>query len=137
MIDEAAVLAALEHVLDPEIGLDVVNLGLVYDVAVDAEAGTVRVKMSLTSPGCPLGESITRDAQTVLWRLGGIQEVDVQIVWNPPWRPEMMTLRGRRLLGIKPLYYQFTAERAGEFTWEYLEKGPIWRVAISRTGERK
>lgn len=100
MVTEAAVLAALEHVIDPEIGLDVVNLGLVYDVTVNAETGAVSVEMTLTSPGCPLGESITRDALNLLWRLEGVKDADVRIVWDPPWQPEMVTPRGRSMLGI-------------------------------------
>ena len=78
----------LAEVMDPEIGLSIVELGLVYDVAYDE--GDVLVTMTLTSPGCPLGPVIRGEAYAKLKEVPGVNDVDVQIVWNPPWDPRTM-----------------------------------------------
>ena len=78
----------LAEVLDPEIMLSIVELGLVYDVAYDN--GDVLVTMTLTSPGCPLGPVIRGEAYAKLKEVPGVRDVDVQIVWNPPWDPRTM-----------------------------------------------
>lgn len=90
----------MEQVIDPEIGLDVVNLGLVYDVYINEESESVAVELTLTSPGCPLGEEITRDAERVLLALPGVRRADVSIVWDPPWHPDRVTPLGRARLGL-------------------------------------
>ncbi len=89
---------ALRCVIDPELGLNVVDLGLVYDVTV--EDGNVRVAMTMTTPACPLGETLTEQAeaairQTVL----GVRSVTVDLVWEPPWRPAMMSDAAKAQLG--------------------------------------
>lgn len=78
----------LREVIDPEINLSIVDLGLVYDIQMDE--GTVLVTMTLTSPGCPLGPVIRGEAYAKLRELPGVKDVDVQIVWNPPWDPRTM-----------------------------------------------
>ena len=78
----------LAEVMDPEIGLSIVELGLVYDVAYDE--GDVLVTMTLTSPGCPLGPVSRGEAYAKLKEVPGVNDVDVQIVWNPPWDPRTM-----------------------------------------------
>jgi metal-sulfur cluster biosynthetic enzyme len=78
----------LREVIDPEINLSIVDLGLVYDIQMDD--GTVLVTMTLTSPGCPLGPVIRGEAYAKLRELPGVKDVDVQIVWNPPWDPRTM-----------------------------------------------
>jgi len=94
---------ALRTVIDPEIGLDIVTLGLVYDVAVDTDSAvpgdTIHVTHTLTTPGCPMHESIRWGAQTALLQLSGVEEAEVEIVWDPPWHPSMMTEAGRNLAG--------------------------------------
>lgn len=99
VLTEQAVLAALQQVIDPEIGCNIVDLGLVYNIAIaDAK---VSVQMTLTTPGCPMGESIAQGAQ---WALLGIAEVEdavVEIVWDPPWQPAMMTDIGRAAIGMR------------------------------------
>jgi metal-sulfur cluster biosynthetic enzyme len=78
----------LREVNDPEINLSIVDLGLVYDV--QYEDGDVLVTMTLTSPGCPLGPIIRGEAYAKLRELPGVKDVDVQIVWSPPWDPRTM-----------------------------------------------
>ena len=88
---------ALRAVKDPELNLNVIDLGLVYEIEV-SEAGDVHVEMTLTSPGCPVGPEMLSDAQTVLEKLEGVKKVDVELVWEPYWTPEKMDPRVRSLL---------------------------------------
>lgn len=91
--------AKLAEVKDPEIDMSIVELGLVYDIQIDD--GTVLVTMTLTSPGCPLGPVIRGEAYAKLRELAGVKDVDVQIVWNPPWDPRTMASEDVRMaLGI-------------------------------------
>lgn len=92
------VLSVLKEVEDPEIGVNVVDLGLVYTVHVDA--GSVNVEMTLTAPGCPMHETIARAAEMAIETLPDVKDAHVQMVWNPPWTPERLTDEGRRLLGF-------------------------------------
>jgi metal-sulfur cluster biosynthetic enzyme len=78
----------LAEVMDPEINMSIVELGLVYDITFDD--GDVLVTMTLTSPGCPLGPVIRGEAYAKLREIPGVKDVDVQIVWNPPWDPRTM-----------------------------------------------
>jgi metal-sulfur cluster biosynthetic enzyme len=89
---------ALRAVKDPELGLNIIDIGLVYDVTV-TEAGVAIVKMTLTSPGCPAGAEITDDVKRTLMDLDGITDVDLEIVWEPYWTPEKMDPRVRAFLG--------------------------------------
>lgn len=89
---------ALRQVKDPELDMNIVDLGLVYDVEV--AGGEVRVKMTLTSPGCPAGPMITNDAYRVLRGLEGVTDVDIEIVWEPYWTPERMDPKVRALMGL-------------------------------------
>ena len=90
--------AALRQVKDPELDLNIIDLGLVYDVEVDQ--GEVRVKMTLTSPGCPAGPQIVHDADRTIKTLEGVKDVDIEIVWEPYWSPEKMDPKVRALLGF-------------------------------------
>jgi metal-sulfur cluster biosynthetic enzyme len=83
------VIEALRDVYDPELAMDVVAMGLVYDVLVD-RAGDVQVDMTLTTPGCPVAESLPEDAATAVRATLGDHEVDVEVVWDPPWNPDRM-----------------------------------------------
>ncbi len=89
----------LKNVYDPEIGINIVDLGLVYDTDV-AESGDVLVTMTLTSLGCPLGPVIVQEVQGALKDLPGVGEVDVKLVWSPPWSPEAMSEEAKDELGI-------------------------------------
>mgnify|MGYP006351613217 FL=1 len=85
-----SMLGALENVIDPELGVDIVNLGLVYDVDL-TEEGTAIVTMTLTSMGCPLGPVIVDQVKTALSDLPEVKETEVNIVWQPAWSKDMMS----------------------------------------------
>lgn len=89
---------ALRAVKDPELNLNIIDIGLVYDVEV-SEAGEVRVRMTLTSPGCPAGTEIIDDVKKVAADLEGVTGVEVELVWEPYWTPEKMDPRVRAFLG--------------------------------------
>ncbi|MGC8545523.1 metal-sulfur cluster assembly factor [Athalassotoga sp.] len=99
LVKKEEVLEALKGVIDPEIGLDVVSLGLVYGVEVSNE-GDVQVKMTMTFMGCPLTAMITEDAKYAIQSLKGVKSVNVEIVWDPPWTPDMIDPEVRAKLGI-------------------------------------
>ena len=89
---------ALRQVKDPELDMNIVDLGLVYDVEVDG--GLVRINMTLTSPGCPAGPMITNDIYKVVRALEGVQDVDIDIVWEPYWTPERIDPKIRAMTGF-------------------------------------
>lgn len=94
------VMEALSQVFDPEIGVDIVSLGLVYDAEID-DAGLLTVDMTLTSPYCPMGNIIQSQAHAVCVGLSGVRDVSVNLVWSPPWDPRTMASEEARLeLGI-------------------------------------
>ena len=89
---------ALRRVKDPELNLNIIDLGLVYDIHV--EGSDVRIDMSLTSPGCPSGPEIMGDAEQQLQSIPGVGSVAVNLVWSPPWTPERIEPRVRAYLGF-------------------------------------
>ncbi|KPN97461.1 metal-sulfur cluster assembly factor [Lysinibacillus sp. ZYM-1] len=91
---------ALENVIDPELGIDIVNLGLVYDVDLDDE-GLATVTMTLTSMGCPLGPVIVDQVNTALSELPEVKSTNVNIVWNPPWSKDKMSRYAKMALGVR------------------------------------
>lgn len=99
MIDENTVRDALREVIDPELGCNIVDLGLLYAIAL--EGTTVTVQMTLTTPGCPMQESLAWGVQSALLKLDGVEEVEVELVWDPPWSPDRMTEAGRARLGVR------------------------------------
>lgn len=97
---EESVLEALENVIDPELGINIVDLGLVYSVRISPDA-RVEITMTLTTPGCPLHASFAHEIERVLWQsIPDLAGVDIQLVWDPPWNPIMISPRGLALLGI-------------------------------------
>jgi len=88
-VTEEEVREALQQVSDPELGHSIVDLGLIYNVEIDE--GNVKVEMTLTSMGCPAGPQIMQEAHTVIERLEGVEDVDIQLVWRPQWSPDMMS----------------------------------------------
>ncbi|GIN84026.1 DNA methyltransferase [Heyndrickxia sporothermodurans] len=94
-----SILGALEQVIDPELGIDIVNLGLVYDIDMD-ENGKVTVTMTLTAMGCPLAGVIVDQVQLALKDLPEVKETEVNIVWNPPWSKDRMSRYAKIALGI-------------------------------------
>ncbi|TYR79538.1 metal-sulfur cluster assembly factor [Priestia megaterium] len=97
---EERIMEALEEVVDPELGVDIVNLGLVYGVELQ-ENNTVVVTMTLTSIGCPLAGAITEDVKNKLLPLDGVEQVEVNITFNPPWEKERMSRYAKIALGIQ------------------------------------
>ena len=98
-LNEAAILETLRQVIDPEIGCNIVDLGLIYNVAINV--AKVKVTMTLTTVGCPMHESIGWGVQNALLAQQGVEEVEVVIVWDPPWHPSLMTEVGRSMTGMK------------------------------------
>ena len=94
-----SILEALKNVIDPELGLNIVDLGLVYDVEVDAQ-GDVDIQYSLTTMGCPIGPLIEDQMRGFLRGVPGVGEVRPEFVLRPPWTPEMMSDEAKAALGI-------------------------------------
>ena len=88
----------MKTVYDPEIPVNIVDLGLVYDVEV--ADGEVAIEMTLTAQGCGMGPYIAQQAEWRVAELPGVEDVEVELVWDPPWSPELITEDGKRLLGL-------------------------------------
>jgi metal-sulfur cluster biosynthetic enzyme len=95
---EADVLDALANVIDPELGLDFVELGLIYGVEVDE--GHVRVTFTLTTPGCPIGPMVTEQIDEFVGEVDGVKSVQSEMVFTPPWSPERMSEDAKFALGF-------------------------------------
>ncbi len=96
MITEEQIYQALSEVRDPELPFSIVDLGLIYDVSIQDDV--VGIKMTLTTPGCPMHSTIREEAEGALKKLPGIKGTKVEIVWDPPWNPDMMSEEARRKL---------------------------------------
>jgi metal-sulfur cluster biosynthetic enzyme len=92
------VIEALRQVEDPELGMDIVDLGLLYDVEI--EGPRVKVTHSLTSMGCPVGPLIQEDINRVTREVPGVEDVDVELTWDPPWTPDKMSDDAKFILGF-------------------------------------
>jgi probable FeS assembly SUF system protein SufT len=102
-VSQDEVWAQLKQCFDPEIPVNIVDLGLVYDCRLSKkdDGGTkVEVKMTLTAPGCGMGPAIAHDAQSKILSIDGVDEADVQLVWDPPWNQNMISEAGRMKLGM-------------------------------------
>ena len=97
-VTEATLLEALCQVIDPELGCNIVDLGLIYSLKLDGSK--VTVTMTLTTPGCPMHESIRWGVETALLGLEGVESAEVEVVWDPPWHPSMMSEFGRAATGV-------------------------------------
>jgi metal-sulfur cluster biosynthetic enzyme len=104
MLNEDMVRASLKNVVDPEIGLNIVDLGLVYDVDIREDGRQVVVNMTLTTPACPAGPQIIEQAHNEVKNLNAIhpqlEDVNINLVWTPFWNPEMMSQEARDELGF-------------------------------------
>jgi FeS assembly SUF system protein len=96
---EEQIVDALKTVFDPEIPVNIYELGLIYDLAIE-DAGQVKIKMTLTSPGCPVAGSLPGEVQTKVEGVPGVANADVELVWDPAWNPSMMTEAARLQLGM-------------------------------------
>jgi probable FeS assembly SUF system protein SufT len=103
-VDEKLVWETLRTCYDPEIPVNIVDLGLVYDMHIEPLSSgnsLISVKMTLTAPGCGMGGVIAGDAQQKILSLPGVEEAVVEIVWDPPWHQSMITEQGRKILGLE------------------------------------
>ena len=98
MTTKEQVVDALRQVEDPELGMDIVDLGLMYDV--ELENGKVKVIHTLTSMGCPVGPMIQQQIDEVVRALPGVDDVEVELTWDPPWTPEKMSEDAKFILGF-------------------------------------
>jgi len=98
MVTHDDVVEALHGVEDPELGMDIVELGLLYDVEV--QGPRVHIKYSLTSMGCPAGPLIQQSVEEVAASLPGVEDVDTELTWDPPWTPEKMSDDAKFILGF-------------------------------------
>lgn len=99
-VTEKDVRKALKTVKDPELNIDLVTLGLVYDIEVDEASSSVHATISLTSPMCPVAEQIVADARTAILGVEGVDDAEVQLTFNPPWTPERISPLIRSSLGL-------------------------------------
>lgn len=97
--EEQKIFTLLKGVIDPELMVNIIDLGLVYDVKLDEEKKEINVNLTLTSPGCPLGDVITQDAQQVIQSNNPDFKVSINLVWEPPWTLENLTEKGKEALG--------------------------------------
>ena len=97
-LNDRQILEALRQVVDPEIDCNIVDLGLIYGITI--EGSKVTVQMTLTTRGCPMHESIAWGVKMALLNLEGVEDAEVEVVWDPPWHPAMMTDDGRARMGI-------------------------------------
>ncbi len=97
-VTENKILEVLGNVYDPEIPIDIVNLGLIYGI--DIEGGNVRITMTMTAPGCPASTQIAGEAKILVEEIPGIENVEIEIVWDPPWDPSKMSDDAQQSMGI-------------------------------------
>lgn len=98
MLTEELIQETLRQVIDPEIGCNLFDLGLIYGIQIDGSV--VRVTMTLTTQGCPMHESLVQGARTAILSLPGVTDAEVDVVWDPPWTPAMMTPEGKAWVGV-------------------------------------
>lgn len=97
-VTEERVLDVLRHVIDPELGINIVDLGLVYEADVTQD-GVIHIEYTLTTMGCPIGPLIEQQMQSLLANVPGVKSVDAEMVLRPPWSPEMMSEEAKAALG--------------------------------------
>jgi metal-sulfur cluster biosynthetic enzyme len=97
-LNEDTIRRALRQVIDPELDCNIVDLGLIHGLAI--EGSKVTITMTLTTPGCPMHESIRWGVHNAALNVEDVEEVDVQLVWNPPWHPSRMSAAGRERTGV-------------------------------------
>jgi metal-sulfur cluster biosynthetic enzyme len=98
MPDQALIYEKLKQIYDPEVGINIVDMGLIYSL--DIADNKVEITMTLTSPGCPAGPQILSQVDNQVKTLDGIEDVDIKVVWSPPWSPDMLSEEARDQLGI-------------------------------------
>jgi FeS assembly SUF system protein len=96
---EALIVEALQSIYDPEIPVSIYALGLIYDIAIDSDS-KVLITMTLTTPGCPVAEILPMEIEEKVRAVPGVESAQVEITWEPPWRPDMMSEAARLELGM-------------------------------------
>ena len=99
-INKEEIIAVLKQCYDPEIPIDLWNLGLIYEIII--KENNINITMSLTTPGCTMGQYMADDIKAKLEQMQNVKKVTVEVVFDPPWQPEMMTDEGRQKLGFAP-----------------------------------
>ncbi len=97
-VTEEKILEVLSNVYDPEIPIDIVNLGLIYGIEI--EGGNVRISMTMTAPGCPASTQIAGESKILVEEIPGVDSVDIELVWDPPWDPSKMSEDAQQSLGM-------------------------------------
>jgi len=97
-VTENKILEVLSNVYDPEIPIDIVNLGLIYGI--DVDGGNVRITMTMTAPGCPASTQIAGESKILVGEIPGVENVEIDLVWDPPWDPSKMSEEAQDSLGI-------------------------------------
>ena len=113
LINKDKVISVLKQCFDPEIPIDLWNLGLIYDIKIDTH--NIDIVMSLTTPGCTMGQFMADDIKLKLSAIPYVKEVNVDVVFDPPWEPEMMTDEWRKKLGFSPSKNEDKSKEQG---WE-------------------
>ena len=98
MPDQALIYEKLKQIYDPEVGINIVDMGLIYSL--DIADNKVEITMTLTSPGCPAGPQILSQVDSQVKTVAGVEDVDINVVWSPPWSPDMLSEEARDQLGI-------------------------------------
>ncbi|GIV02634.1 MAG: SUF system Fe-S cluster assembly protein [Armatimonadetes bacterium] len=96
---KSQIVEAIRGVYDPEIPVNIYDLGLIYDIAIENE-GDVKVKMTLTAPGCPVAGILPGQVEQAVLSVEGVKSAEVELVWDPPWNPEMMSEEAKLVLGF-------------------------------------
>ena len=99
MVTKQQIMKSLEGCIDPEIGISVVDMGLIYDVNVKDDR--VHIKMTLTNPECPMARMISHDVEETVKSIKGVKKVEVEIVWEPRWTPDRLSEKAKKMLGYK------------------------------------
>ncbi|MDP3941093.1 MAG: metal-sulfur cluster assembly factor [bacterium] len=100
MITKEQVTEKLKTIIDPELNVNIVDLGLVYDIAINQEKGKIEVTMTLTTPGCPLSFVFEEWIPEAVKKIEGVKDVRMNLVWEPPWDPDKMSDDAKELMGI-------------------------------------
>ncbi len=100
MVIKERVLKELKKVIDPELDVDIVSLGLIYDVEIDEKKSSINIKMTLTSPGCPLSMVFDTWVRDAVLKIKGVKKVTIDLVWEPVWTPDRMTDEARDKVGL-------------------------------------
>lgn len=100
MVTKDKILEALKSVIDPELNINIVDLGLIYDVAIVQETGSVEITMTLTTPGCPLSMVFEEWIPDAVKKVDGVKNVYINLVWEPPWDPDKISDDAKEMFGM-------------------------------------